>query len=42
MRWEHPILGFISPEKFIAVAEITKDIIEVGKFIFETACKVFY
>ncbi|MGB6329105.1 MAG: EAL domain-containing protein [Halarcobacter sp.] len=41
VRWEHPQLGFISPEKFIAIAELTGDIIEIGKFIFETACRDF-
>ena len=41
VRWVHPELGFISPEKFISIAEDTSDIIEIGKFIFETACRDF-
>ena len=40
-RWIHPELGFISPDKFITIAEDTGDIVEIGKFIFETACRDF-
>ncbi|WP_320034868.1 EAL domain-containing protein [Halarcobacter sp.] len=39
VRWENKELGFISPAKFIPIAEDTGLIIEIGKFIFETACK---
>lgn len=41
VRWQHPVLGFIRPDKFISIAEDTGMIVEVGKFIFETACKDF-
>ena len=38
-RWDSKELGSISPSKFIPIAEDTNLIIEIGKFIFETACK---
>ncbi len=39
VRWENKELGSISPSKFIPIAEDTGLIIEIGKFVFETACK---
>ncbi len=39
LRWEHPDRGTISPEKFIAVAEETGLIIELGKWCLYTACE---
>lgn len=41
VRWEHPLFGLISPDKFIPIAEDTGDIIEIGKFVFESACRDF-
>lgn len=41
VRWENKELGFIPPNKFIPIAEDTGLIIEIGKYIFETACKDF-
>ena len=41
VRWEHPSLGFIRPDKFINIAEDTGMIIDIGKYIFKTACKEF-
>ncbi|MCD4688287.1 MAG: EAL domain-containing protein [Desulfuromonadaceae bacterium] len=37
-RWEHPRLGMISPEEFIAVAEETGQIVALGDWVVETAC----
>lgn len=37
IRWEHPKLGFISPEEFIAVAENSGQIIEIGNWVLKTA-----
>ncbi len=39
LRWNHPDLGYISPERFISVADETGQIIELGDFIFQEACK---
>ncbi len=41
VRWDHPVLGVISPDKFIPIAEDTGTIIEIGKYIFDIACKDF-
>ncbi len=38
MRWTHPTIGLISPELFIAVAEDTGMIKEMGKWGLESAC----
>ena len=37
-RWHSPELGFVSPQKFIAVAEDTHFIIALGDWILEHAC----
>ena len=41
VRWEHPKLGFVRPDKFISIAEDTGMIVKIGKYIFDTACKDF-
>lgn len=38
LRWEHPDLGRISPAVFIPIAEETKLIGEIGKWVLRTAC----
>ncbi|MCW8837772.1 MAG: EAL domain-containing protein [Thiovulaceae bacterium] len=40
-RWQNEKLGLIPPDKFIAIAENSNDIIEIGLFIFEQACRDF-
>ena len=37
IRWDHATLGFVSPEKFIAIAEERGLIYEVGSWVIETA-----
>lgn len=37
LRWPHPELGYISPEKFIPIAEETGMIYELGKWVIATA-----
>ncbi|MEC1722074.1 bifunctional diguanylate cyclase/phosphodiesterase [Schinkia azotoformans] len=38
LRWQHPVHGWISPLKFISIAEETGLIIPIGQWILRTAC----
>jgi diguanylate cyclase len=38
VRWNHPERGPISPVEFVALAEETALIVEVGEYVFDTAC----
>jgi diguanylate cyclase (GGDEF)-like protein/PAS domain S-box-containing protein len=39
LRWEHPEHGYVSPLKFIPVAEETGLIIPIGQWVLKEACK---
>ncbi|MFA6020760.1 MAG: EAL domain-containing protein [Rhodospirillales bacterium] len=39
LRWRNPWLGFVSPVRFIPVLEETGQIVEVGEWVIETACR---
>lgn len=39
IRWNHPDLGFISPELFISIAEKSGDIISIGYYVLEECCR---
>ena len=38
VRWIHPDLGFVPPDEFVAVAEASGRIAELGAFVIERAC----
>lgn len=40
VRWIHPELGFIAPDRFIPLLEREDMIYDVDKFIWEEACKI--
>ena len=37
LRWRHPALGFVAPQRFVAVAEETGLIVPIGEFVLERA-----
>ncbi len=38
-RWQHPVEGWVSPAKFIPLAEENRSIIPLGWWVFQTACR---
>ncbi|EDZ63805.1 diguanylate cyclase/phosphodiesterase [Sulfurimonas gotlandica GD1] len=41
VRWEHPIMGFIYPDKFIPLAEITGMIVQLDRLVMKKALTQF-
>ncbi len=39
IRWDHPTMGLVSPDKFLEVAEKTGLIIDIGEYVFKEAMR---
>ncbi|BAU90191.1 EAL domain-containing protein [Methylorubrum populi] len=39
LRWHHPILGAVQPAHFVPLAERTGDIVPLGAWVLDTACR---
>ena len=42
LRWQHPTMGMMAPETFMAIAERTGVILEIGKWVLEECCGLLH